>query len=49
VTWKRFVAYALFLAASFVWIQWRRTSDRTMTVIGMVGFLLVFWLLLTFW
>ena len=49
IDWSHFVAYVLFLAASFAWVQARRGRGRAMTAIGMVGFLVVFWVVLRFW
>jgi len=46
IQWSRFVAYALFVIGSFVWIQARRGRGRAGTVLGVVGLFVAFALLL---
>jgi hypothetical protein len=46
--WERFVAYGLFVVVSFIWVQSRRSSGRTVTIIGVIGFFAVFWFGLKF-
>ena len=49
IDWRHFVAYAVFLAAAFVWVQVRRGRDRAVTALGMAGFVAAFWLMLSMW
>jgi len=49
IDWRHFVAYAVFLAVAFVWVQTRRGQDRAVTALGMAGFVAAFWLMLTMW
>jgi hypothetical protein len=49
IDWRHFVAYAVFLAAAFVWVQARRGRDRAVTALGMAGFVAAFWLMLRVW
>jgi len=49
VQWSRFVAYALFVIGSFVWIQSRRGRGRAGTALGVVGLFAAFALVLRFW
>ena len=46
MSWSRFVAYAVFVVIGFVWTQWRRGRGRLGTVIGMVAFVAVLWIVL---
>ena len=49
IDWRHFVAYAVFLMVSFVWVQARRRSNRAVTAIGIVGFVAAFWTVLRIW
>jgi hypothetical protein len=46
IDWRHFVAYAVFFAATFVWVQARRGRGRAVTALGMAGFVAAFWLML---
>ena len=49
IDWRHFVAYAVFLAVAFVWVQARRGRDRAVTALGVAGFVAAFWLMLSMW
>jgi len=41
IDWQHFVAYAVFLAVAFTWVQARRGRDRGMAALGVAGFVAV--------
>lgn len=47
--WRHFVAYVLFIVAAFGWIEFRRGRHRAGTILGMLGFVVVLWLMIRFW
>jgi hypothetical protein len=49
MSWSRFVAFVVFLAMSWVWMQWRRGRGLAGTAVGMIGFLAAMWLVLRLW
>jgi hypothetical protein len=49
IDWRHFVAYAVFLAAAFVWVHARRGQDRALTALGIAGFVAAFWFMLSIW
>ena len=40
------LSYCAFIVASFVWIQWQRTSGRVSRVLGVVGIFGLSWMLM---
>jgi len=47
IDWQHFVAYAVFLAVAFAWVQARRGRDRGMAALGVAGFVAAFWVMLS--
>jgi len=44
--WQHFVAYSVFIVATFIWIQSRRSDGRLVTAVGVLGLFAAFWAVL---